>query len=181
MNIPNLLSVFRILLIPVLVIFLIDGRQLHALMVFVTAAVTDALDGFIARVFKQKTRIGAYLDPIADKLLISTSYIMLAILNVMPKWLAVIVISRDAIIMVGIGLLLLNDRPIEIRPIIDSKITTFFQLLTVCFYLGYQTLTDFHFLLPSLVLSTAAITIFSGFHYIVIGFTILGKASNSDR
>ena len=84
MNIPNLLTIGRILLIPLLVIFLLDGKELAAFWVFVLAGVTDALDGFLARVLKQKTEFGAFIDPIADKLLLITSYITLAVLGVLP-------------------------------------------------------------------------------------------------
>jgi len=174
MNIPNLLTLFRILLIPLLVIFLMEGREDYALLVFVAAAISDGLDGFIARVFKQKTQLGAYIDPIADKLLIGTSYVTLAILDMLPGWLAVIVISRDVIILVGLAILLLNDRPITIRPVIDSKLTTLLQLLVVLYFLGKET---FHILLPMenyFLFFTAAMTLFSGFHYIFLGFSMLG-------
>ena len=178
MNIPNILTLLRILFIPLLVIFLMDGKKDLALVVFISAAISDGLDGFIARVFKQKTQFGAYIDPIADKLLIGTSYVALAILNLMPGWLAVVVISRDVIILCGLGLLLLNNRPISIRPLLDSKLTTLLQLLLVVFFLSYDYKALF-FIRPAehyLIFCTAAFTIFSGFHYIVLGFSILGNS-----
>ena len=101
MNIPNLLTLLRIILVPVIVILLIQGLFLKALIVFVVAAFSDVLDGFLARILRQKTALGAYLDPIADKALLASSFVTLSILHVIPGWLAVIVISRDVIILLG--------------------------------------------------------------------------------
>ncbi|MCX5833093.1 MAG: CDP-alcohol phosphatidyltransferase family protein, partial [Deltaproteobacteria bacterium] len=96
-NIPNLLTLLRILLVPVFVILLIQGLFLKALLVFVVAGLTDAMDGFIARVLHQKTVLGLYLDPLADKALIITSFVTLSVMGLIPPWLAVLVISRDFI------------------------------------------------------------------------------------
>ena len=181
MNIPNLLTLLRVLLIPLLVIFLMEGRKDYALMVFMAAAVSDGLDGFIARVFRQKTQFGAYIDPIADKLLIGTSYVTLAILDVMPGWMAVLVVSRDVIILVGIAILLLNDRDISISPVIDSKLTTLLQLLLVIYFLGYETLPFPAQLKNYLLFFTAGMTLFSWFHYIVLGLSSLGSNSTGEN
>ncbi|MGC9022478.1 MAG: CDP-alcohol phosphatidyltransferase family protein, partial [Dissulfurimicrobium sp.] len=89
MNIPNLFTLIRIVLIPILIIFLINGRFFEALIVFSLAGVTDALDGLIARMLRQKTKIGAILDPIADKLLLTSSYVTLAVVGRLPNWLAI--------------------------------------------------------------------------------------------
>jgi cardiolipin synthase (CMP-forming) len=173
-NIPNFISMIRILLVPVLVIFLMEEKMGMALLVFVVAGVSDGLDGFIARMYKQKTVLGAYLDPIADKLLLVTSYVALAIFGLMPGWLAVLVVSRDFIILAGVGVLLLNGKKFEAKPSITSKITTVLQLATVCFFLAYEYLGS-PLLEVSLVNLTAFFTLLSGFFYIVTGFRILGK------
>lgn len=174
MNVPNLITLFRILLVPLLVIFLIEGERLFALIVFVLASASDGLDGFIARVFNQKTRLGAFIDPIADKLLLLTAYISVAILNNFPRWLAVLVVSRDVIILVGIGVLMLNNRTVEIKPLLTSKATTFFQLVTICFFLSIDYAGEYQFLFLYLVYLTAFFTLVSGFFYISMGFRILG-------
>jgi cardiolipin synthase (CMP-forming) len=125
-------------------------------------------------VLKQKTDFGAFIDPIADKLLLMTSYITLAVLGILPKWLTVIVVSRDVIIWGGIGILMLYDRDFKIKPSLVSKVTTFLQLLTVVFYLGHEYLQP---LFPDgsyLVYATAAFTLLSGIHYIIRGVGILG-------
>lgn len=105
LNLPNLLSIARIISIPLLIILLIDQLYCWALVVFIGAAVSDAVDGLLARLLHQRTVLGSYLDPAADKLLSASSFITLAILNILPGWLAVIVISRDVIICLGILIL----------------------------------------------------------------------------
>ncbi len=175
MNLPNLISTIRILLVPLLVIFLMADRMEFALTVFIAAAVSDGLDGFLARVLNQKTLTGAYLDPIADKLLLVTSYVTLAILEKLPGWFAVIVVSRDVIIVGGIGILMLMNRTLAIKPTFLSKITTFFQLITVCFLLGENYLQDVRFMFDYLMFLTVLFTVLSCFHYLYIGFHILGR------
>lgn len=181
MNIPNFLTLFRILLIPLLVIFLLEGKDAAALWVFVAAGVTDAFDGFLARVLKQKTDFGAFLDPIADKLLLITSYITLSVLGMMPDWLTVLVVSRDLIIVMGIGILMFYSRSFAISPTIVSKITTFIQLITITFYLGRQYLVPLAFLEKYLLGLTAFFTILSGVHYIILGFRLIGKPESIQR
>jgi len=179
LNIPNLLTLVRILLTPLLVIFLIDKKYEPAFLIFCTAGVTDGLDGFIARVMKQKTRIGAILDPIADKALLASSYITMAVTGIIPDWLAVIVISRDIIIIFGVMVLLLFHSGVEICPSIISKLTTLFQLITIFFVLGGMVL-NFNCapLVTSLYIITAILTIASGLHYVYKGVMILGTESN---
>jgi cardiolipin synthase len=174
-NLPNLITVFRLLLIPLFVIFLLENKANLALITFGVAGVSDALDGFLARVLNQKTLFGAYVDPVADKLLLATSFVMLAILGQLPGWLAVVVVSRDVIILGGIGILMINNRSLTIRPTFDSKITTFFQLVTVCFTLGRAYVNPYWFLNKYIIMVTAMVTVFSGFHYLIIGFQILGR------
>jgi cardiolipin synthase len=109
MNVPNFLTILRILSIPVFVIFLLYDHFFVALLIFIGAGITDGLDGWIARVFNQRTTIGSYLDPIADKLILLTSFIVLAVLGIIPSWLTVIVIARDVIILLGVLILQLTS------------------------------------------------------------------------
>ncbi len=180
MNIPNALTLFRILLVPLLVILLLEGQDQAAFFCFLAAGVSDGLDGFLARVLKQKTRLGAFLDPIADKLLLTTSFVTLAVLGNMPSWLAVLVVSRDVIIVGGIGVLLLNDRPLEIHPTMLGKTTTFLQLLALAFVLGRASLADLLFFEKHLFALTAVFTTLSGFSYLNIGFRILGRGEREE-
>lgn len=174
MNIPNFLTVMRILLIPLLVILIIDDNLRGALLVFMIAGASDAADGFIARYFNQKTEFGAYIDPIADKLLLCTSYVTLAILHQVPAWLTVLVVSRDIIILAGIGLLLLTDKRVHIAPSMDSKVTTLMQLLTVLYIFLEEVFSLTPLPKTYLFFLTALVTLFSGLHYVFIGFRILG-------
>lgn len=172
-NIPNILTVLRILVTPLFVICLI--RDLHgcALLIFVFAGVSDGLDGLIARMFNQRSELGAVLDPIADKLLLTAAYISLGMLKDIPAWLSVVVISRDVLIVTGIAVLTFANISFDIRPSLISKWTTAFQILMIA-----VTLLGFHFaeveiVKPALVWATAAMTVLSGLHYTYIGLHIL--------
>jgi cardiolipin synthase (CMP-forming) len=173
MSIPNFLTLIRIVLIPWFVILLINGSFNQALWVFAGAAVTDGLDGFAARWFSQKTRLGSLLDPVADKLLLSTAFVTLAIMKEIPFWLSVIVISRDVVIVLGVGILFFSHTPFEIKPTLYSKMTTIFQLLLILLVLssGYILFDDW--LRQGLVLTTLIFTTFSGLHYLYTGLKIL--------
>jgi cardiolipin synthase len=173
MNLPNALTLTRVLLIPLFVIFLISKSFQNALIIFVIAGVTDALDGFLARIWHQRTELGAYMDPIADKLLLASGFVTLAILHIIPSWLTVIVISRDIIIVLGCWVLTLTDHTPTIRPRFTSKITTCLQTLTVIWALFSALHWKGAFLFPFLVKLTAFFTILSGVQYIYIGNKLL--------
>lgn len=179
MNIPNFLSLTRIILVPVFVIFLIQDEYCNALIVFVIAGLTDVLDGATARLLNAQTILGAYLDPIADKLLLSVSFVTLAILGIIPSWLAVIVISRDFIILLGVAILWMMSAPFEISPAMISKLTTAFQLGTVFFALLHKAIA--HGASNNWILAlfwlTALLTISSGLVYITRGIKIINRTS----
>jgi cardiolipin synthase len=175
MNIPNLITLLRIILVPIIVILLIQGFFLKALIVFVVAGLSDALDGFLARVLHQQTALGAYLDPIADKALLASSFLTLSILHIIPSWLAVIVISRDFIILLGISVLSIMSISVEIRPTFISKVTTALQLITVLLALSLQCLPCSVNGIWSLVIYwvTAFFTIISGLNYMARGMELM--------
>ncbi|WP_456434527.1 CDP-alcohol phosphatidyltransferase family protein [Thermosulfuriphilus sp.] len=171
MNIPNLITLLRILLVPVFVIFLLRGYREEALGVFVAAGISDGLDGLLARSLKQQTILGAVLDPLADKLLLSTSYVTLAVTGFLPDWLAVLVISRDVLIMLGVVIIFIFRSQVEIKPSLISKATTCLQIATVALALyngGGPGLRYFVYL-------TATATICSGLHYVYKGIRILSE------
>ena len=172
-SIPNILTLVRILLTPVFVILLLRELYGYALAVFVFAGVSDGLDGFIARYFNQRTALGAYLDPTADKLLLVSSYVALAVLQVIPSWLAVVVITRDVLIVVGIAIFTLFEKAYEVRPTFLSKCTTALQIILVAASLFDPTRTRLADLHGPLIWATAGATILSGLHYIYIGMSIL--------
>ena len=131
MNLPNALTLIRILLIPLFLYEVLKGQFTFAAAVYLAAAFTDALDGAIARMFQMQTALGAFLDPVADKLLVTTSYLSLAFLKLIPLWLVITVISRDVIIVAGSMAVYFLKESLEIRPHPVSKITTFFQIATI--------------------------------------------------
>lgn len=136
LTLPNLLSVLRLGLVPVFIIAVVDGRPVSALLVMIIAGLTDALDGFLARYFRQQSLLGSYLDPIADKLLMTSAFVVLAVPSLnpgvsIPVWVTVLVITRDVIIL---GLALVIYLAVGVRrfpPSILSKLNTVVQVAAV--------------------------------------------------
>ena len=173
LNFPNLLTAARIISIPLFIILLIDQLYYWALVLFIAAAVSDAVDGLLARLLHQRTELGSYLDPAADKLLSVSSFITLAILNILPGWLAVIVISRDLIISLGILIFYFTSRSLKIKPSWSGKLTTFFQLCTVILALFFKLSPPLPYLMDFFIGGTAFLTIVSGLQYIGRGIKLL--------
>lgn len=178
MNLPNIMTLIRVLLIPVFVILIINKLLGWALVAFAVAGITDGIDGMIARITHKRTELGAYLDPIADKLLLSSAYITLAIIEILPSWLTVIVVTRDVIILIGFLVLLLTNYHPKIRPSLVSKVTTVFQISTILlvFMEGYAPV--FKQLSTIAIYGTSIFTILSGAHYIYFGTRILNEKKN---
>ena len=132
LTVPNFLTLLRIVAIPCFLILLEDLRYREALAIFVAAGITDGLDGAIARLTHTKTTLGAFLDPAADKALLVSSFIALGFMHAVPRWLVVLVISRDVLIVLGYFLLfMLAERRMEVRPSVSGKASTALQLLSV--------------------------------------------------
>jgi len=175
-SIPNILTVSRILLIPLFVIFMLRDMTHLALMVFTYAAISDGLDGLLARYFNQRTVLGAYLDPLADKLLLISAFVLLATLKMIPVWLTVLVISRDVLIMLGFAIFAVIDVRVEAKPTIISKWNTVSQLLTVFLVLMEPTFSGAILVKRTLFWITGALTTLTGFHYVYVGLNILQEA-----
>ncbi|MBK3331874.1 CDP-alcohol phosphatidyltransferase family protein [Persephonella atlantica] len=134
MNFANQITILRIFLIPVFIILIGYNKPLYALIVFVVAGLTDALDGFVARRFNQITTLGKILDPIADKALLISSFVFIytsALTVKFPYWYVVIVISRDIYILLGSALIYFLKGYLDVKPSVFGKATTFFQILSV--------------------------------------------------
>ncbi|MFI5015567.1 MAG: CDP-alcohol phosphatidyltransferase family protein [Hyphomicrobiales bacterium] len=127
-NLPNFITIGRLLLVPFLIVMITQGRWLAAAVCFVVAGVSDAVDGFIAKRFSLRTELGAYIDPLADKALLMSIYVTLAVVGTLPGWLAVTVVSRDVMIMVGVIVAWLIKRPLAIKPLLVSKVNTAAQI-----------------------------------------------------
>jgi cardiolipin synthase len=185
-NVPNFLTVLRIVLVPVIVILLMEGQHMKALVCFVVAGVTDGLDGLIARRFNQMTVVGAYLDPLADKILVISMFATLAVIGIVPGWLAVLVISRDCIILGGLLLLTLMSVSLQIRPSFVSKVNTALQLITLFVALVMNAGEAGKYMAEVFVFvcwTTAAFTVASGADYLWKGMKLIsignGKAEKS--
>jgi cardiolipin synthase len=137
-NIPNLITLARMLMTPTAVLMIVYQRFLPAFLIFLLAGASDAIDGFIARHFNLRTELGAYLDPLADKALLISIYVSLSIYAGLPAWLAIAVVSRDVMILVAVIVSWLLDKPVEIRPVWESKINTAAQIALAGFALGVR-------------------------------------------
>ena len=185
LNLPNFLTLIRILSIPFFLVYLSYHRYLEALIIFIIGGITDFLDGLAARLMKQQTPLGAYLDPIADKLLVITSFIVLGLIGGVPMWLAIIVVSRDVLIITGYGIIvfLTDERP-EVKPSLIGKWSTLLQLLTlgVALALLHNSKLMNPLMRDILIGSTAVLTVLSGVQYIYRGFLWLqNKAPSISR
>ena len=137
LNIPNLITLGRILLVPVVVWAIsTPGAMWIAFVLFVAAGVSDAVDGFLAKRFGMASELGAYLDPLADKALIVSIYLTLGINGAIPRWLVILVVSRDILIVGGIILSWVIGKPLKIKPLLVSKLNTAAQILFACVVLG---------------------------------------------
>ena len=167
----NQLTLLRMLLIPAFVILVVYGHLGWALVVFVTAGVTDALDGLIARWSGQKTSLGAWLDPMADKLLLVTTFIVLTLPNLnlenrLPVWLTVLIISRDVGIVLTVAIVNLAIGPRTFRPSIFGKIATAIYIVTAVVAMLFNYLRYHSRVVDAFVYASLVITIVSALHYI---------------
>ena len=136
MSLPNLITIARILLVPLTVWLIISDAYGLAFLAFVLAGVSDGVDGYIARRYDLRTELGSYLDPVADKALLVSVYVTLGFLKVLPPWLVILVVSRDVLIIGAFILSWLMDRPVKVRPSMLSKINTAGQIILVVVLLG---------------------------------------------
>lgn len=175
LNAANQLTLLRMGLAPLLVVLVLQRRMGWALGVFVVAAVTDALDGLIARLGGQQTTLGAMLDPVADKVLMTSSFIVLTwaggLAVTIPMWLTVVILSRDAIIIVSVAIVNLTVGRRIFYPSMLGKLATVSQILTV----GLVLLANAAFLPPAVLrvvfAATLALTVGSALHYVYVAST----------
>jgi cardiolipin synthase len=136
LSIPNLITLGRILLVPIVVWAISSGTMWIAFVLFVVAGISDAVDGFLAKRYNMTTELGRYLDPLADKALIVSIYLALGINGTIPRWLVILVVSRDILIVGGIMLSWLMGDPLKIKPLWVSKLNTAAQIVFACLVLG---------------------------------------------
>jgi cardiolipin synthase len=128
LNLPNLITIGRILLVPVMVWAIAAQQMQFAFLLFLVAGLSDAVDGFLAKRFGMTSQLGAYLDPLADKVLIVAIYVSLGITEAIPRWLVILVVSRDILIVGGLALAFVLGNPMQIKPLTISKANTVAQI-----------------------------------------------------
>jgi cardiolipin synthase (CMP-forming) len=136
LTIPNLITLARFVLVPAVIYAMLLGRMDWALAGFVVAGVSDGLDGFIARQFNQRSALGAYLDPMADKLLLVSVFVVLGLMGELPLWLVIAAVSRDALIVTAVLLSTVMGNPVEMKPIFVSKANTAVQIVLAALVLS---------------------------------------------
>ena len=170
LNFPNQLTLMRMMFVPFIVIKLVEGHYGSALILFVLAGFSDGLDGLLARTLKQQTVLGQYLDPIADKALLSTVFLVLSILHKIPWKFTVLVFSRDALILAASAVLYVIAGLRDFRPSIFGKANTFAQVAAVFFVLLLQVKPERWIAITRLTFLRAvfAFTIISALHYVLL-------------
>jgi cardiolipin synthase len=166
-NLPNLITLARILVVPIVVWAIGTNEMALAFALFLAAGVSDAVDGFLAKRFGMQSVLGAYLDPLADKVLIVSIYVALGISEAAPRWLVILVVSRDLMIVGAVILSWLVDRPLPVRPLWVSKFNTVAQILfagLVLASLGFD--FDAGWLMRALMWLVAALTLLSVAAYV---------------
>lgn len=168
MTIPNLITIMRFFLVPAVIYALLVGATGWALAGFVIAGISDGVDGFIARHFNQRSRLGAYLDPAADKLLLVSVFVVLGLMGELPLWLVVATVSRDALIIGAVLMANLMGNPVEMRPLFVSKANTAVQIVLAAVVLAElafaMTFGDLRFWL---IVLSALLTLASAAAYLV--------------
>ena len=183
LTVPNQLTFLRLGFLPFFIISIHYRRYDIALAVLIIAALTDGLDGLLARTLNQKTALGAYLDPIADKLLLSSSFVVLALNRKISWWLAILVLSRDVLLLTSAAVILVVAGYRLFQPSIYGKLTTALQIMLV-FAVVLLAVADWpwlQFVRMILGYLVAGLTVFSGFHYSIVVARRLGEQQHRAR
>ena len=168
MNIPNLISLCRLLVVPLVVWLILSGQMAEAFWLFVVAGASDAVDGFIAKRFNAATVFGGYLDPIADKVLLVSVYVTLGVTGHVADWLVIMIVFRDVLILGGAILYYMVTQSLAMQPVFISKVNTAAQIALATVILASTGLKlDLGWLSQALVFLTAATTLISGGIYVV--------------
>ncbi len=179
-TIPNFITVLRFVLVPAIVVAMLYRRMDLAFAGFLVAGVSDGIDGFIARQLNQRSELGAWLDPVADKLLLVSVVIVLGMLGHLPVWLVVLIVSRDILIVGAVIMQSLFGNPMEVKPLMVSKANTVAQIVMVTIALaGLGFGFDFGEVLDLLIALAALLTVASGAAYLVTWLRFVGPGNGS--
>ncbi len=178
-NIPNLITLTRILILPFFAGTLIYREYQYALILFITAAITDILDGLIARLTNQITDFGKVLDPVADKFFVTTSFVIMSNIGMIPTWLTIIVISKDLIVVTGCFLIHYVTDNLKIQPSLLGKLSSGLQFLTIgLVILSFNMQKGFHLTKPFFIV-VAVVTSLAGIQYVYRGMKMSGTESKN--
>lgn len=168
LTIPNMITIMRFVLVPAVVLAMLNMRWDWAFAGFLVAGISDGVDGFIARRFNQHSRLGAYLDPMADKLLLVSVFLVMGFIGELPLWLVVTMVSRDALIVCAVVLSTVMAHPVEMKPLFVSKANTAVQIALAAVVLGELALSvHLDPLRPSLIILSGVLTVASAAAYLV--------------
>jgi cardiolipin synthase len=180
LNLPNLITLGRLLSVPLAVWLIIEARYGVAFWIFVGAGISDALDGYIAKRFDRRTRLGALLDPIADKALLVGVYVTLGIAGQLPHWLVILVVLRDVLILGGFALIQATTAPQHLGPLFVSKVNTSVQIALVGFVLARLGLGIDEGTVTAILIAAAALTtVLSGLSYLLRWAMILTRSQRA--
>ena len=179
LNLPNLITLARLLSVPLAIWLIFDGRYGAAFWVFIGAGVSDALDGYIAKRFDRRTRLGALLDPTADKALLAGVYVSLWLVGQLPGWLVGLVVLRDFLIVVGFVLIQTTAAPKRFDPLSISKLNTLVQLSLIGFVLAQGLGIEAEPVKWLLIATAAVTTVLSGLSYLARWARILGGSERA--
>ena len=168
MTVPNMITVLRFLLVPAVIYWLLAGEWRSAFAGFLIAGISDGVDGFIARRFNQRSKLGGYLDPMADKLLLVSVFVVLGFLRELPLWLVIGAVSRDALIVCAVLLSSVMGNPVEMKPLMVSKANTAAQIVLAAVVLAELAFAaDFGPIRPAWIILSALLTVASAGAYLV--------------
>jgi cardiolipin synthase len=168
MTLPNFITIARFIMVPLIILAMINGEMLAAFLLFMLAGISDGLDGLIARHFNQRSELGSWLDPVADKFLLVSVFIMLGWLGELPSWLVIFAVSRDALIVGAVVLSSLLDNPVEMRPLLVSKANTMVQIVLLILVLAdLAGLAELDVIVRWMIYAVAGLTIASASAYLV--------------
>ena len=181
MTLPNLITVARFIMVPLVILAMINGEMLAAFVLFLLAGVSDGLDGFIARNFNQRSELGAWLDPVADKFLLVSVFVMLGWLGVLPSWLVIFAVSRDALIVGAVVLSSLLENPVEMRPLLISKANTMVQIVLLVLVLAdLAGLARLDAVIGWMIYAVAGLTVASASAYLVTWLRHMAGVEQAD-
>lgn len=168
MTVANMITILRFLLVPAVVYWLLSGEWRLAFAGFVIAGISDGVDGFVARRFNQRSKLGGYLDPMADKLLLVSVFVVLGFMGELPLWLVIAAVSRDGLIVCAVVLATVMGTPVEMKPLMVSKANTAVQIVLAAVVLAELAFAaDFGLLRSALIILSALLTVASAAAYLV--------------